>query len=367
MYIDKRSSPVDKRSTPPSGSVDELETPVPVVDMDRLEANIARLQTYLDEHNLANRPHVKTHKIPAIAKLQMDAGAVGITCQKVSEAEVMADAGFDDIFIPYNIIGERKLRRLITLARRINLSVTADSAFTVRGLSQSAQEAGLNLTVLIEFDSGLQRCGVQSPAEAAELARLISSLPHLEFGGLMTFPLNEHLDPFVRETRSLLKDDGLPLERVTAGGTPGMWQAHTHPELTEYRAGIYIYGDRLSLRAGAVTLDTCSLKILATVVSRPTAERGVLDAGSKTLSSDLHNLDGYGYICEYPEARINALSEEHAHVDFSACARKPEIGERVSIIPNHCCMVTSLFDEVIGVRENRVQEIWQVAARCAVT
>jgi D-serine deaminase-like pyridoxal phosphate-dependent protein len=200
------------------------------------------------------------------------------------------------------------------------------------------------------------------------LARLIGRLPNLHFGGLMTFPIpaGELLDDFVRETRSLLKEDSLPVERVTGGGTPGMWQAHTHPELTEYRAGIYVYGDRLSLRSGAVTLDTCALRIFSTVVSRPTNDRGVLDAGSKTLSSDLHDLDGYGYICEYPEARIYALSEEHGHVDFSACVRKPEIGERVSIIPNHCCTVTSLFDEVIGARDARVEKTWQVAARGSV-
>ena len=349
--------------------IDDLETPVPVVDMNCLEANIQRLQTYLDEHKIANRPHIKTHKIPAIAKLQMDAGAVGITCQKVSEAEIMADAGFDDIFIPYNIIGESKLKRLMALAARIKVSVTADSAFTVRGLSTAAGQAGLTLSVLVECDMGAHRCGVQSPGEAAELARLIESLPHLHFGGLMTFPTpkGEALDDFVRQTRSLLKDDGLQIERVSGGGTPHMWEAHTHPELTEYRAGIYVYGDRLSLRAGAVTLDTCALKIFATVVSRPTADRGILDAGSKTLSADLHELDGYGFIYEYPEAKIYALSEEHGHVDFSACASKPEIGERVSIIPNHCCMVTSLFDEVVGVRGDQVEETWQVAARSTVT
>ena len=218
--------------------IDDLETPVPVVDMDRMEANITRLQTYLDEHKIANRPHIKTHKIPAIAKLQMDAGAVGITCQKVSEAEVMAAAGFDDIFITYNIMGESKLRRLMSLAARVNLSVTADSAFTVRGLSKAATEAGLTLTVLIECDTGAQRCGVQSPQEAAELARLISKLSNLHFGGLMTYPTNEHLDVFVRQTRALLKEDGLKIERVSGGGTPCMWEAHTHPELTEHRAGI---------------------------------------------------------------------------------------------------------------------------------
>lgn len=342
---------------------DELETPIAVVDLDRLEANITRLQTYLDEHKIANRPHIKTHKIPAIAQMQMDAGAIGITCQKVSEAEVMADAGFQDIFIPYNIIGDSKLRRLMMLARRVNVSVTADSNYTVQGLSHAAKEAGLTLTVLVECDTGLQRCGVQSPQEAAELARCIASSPNLHFGGLMTFPLNEQLDDFVRATRSLLKEDGLSIERVSTGGTPSMWQVHTHPEVTEHRAGIYVYGDRLSLRAGAVTLDTCALRVFATVVSRPTANRGILDAGSKSLSSDLHGLDGYGFLCEYPDAKIHALSEEHGHVDFSMCARKPEIGEQVSIIPNHCCMISNLFDEVIGVRGDTVEVTWQVAAR----
>ena len=343
--------------------VDELETPVPVVDIDRMEANISRLQAYLDEHKIANRPHIKTHKIPAIARLQMDAGAVGITCQKLSEAEVMADAGFDDIFLPYNILGERKLQRLMALAVRTTLSVTADSAVVIRGLSQAAQWAGLTLTVLVECDTGAGRCGVQSPAEAADLARLIASLPKLHFGGLMTYPSNEHLDNFVRATRSLLKNDGLPIERVSGGGTPSMWQAHTHPELTEHRAGIYVYGDRLTLRSGAVLLENCALKIHTTVVSRPTSERGILDAGSKSLSSDLHGLDGYGYICEYPDAKIYALSEEHGHVDFSACAHKPEIGERLTVIPNHCCTVTSLFDEVVGARNDEVEVTWQVAAR----
>src|SRR6185503_13472282 len=153
--------------------VDELETPVPVVDIERMQANISRLQSYLDEHGIANRPHIKTHKIPEIAKMQMDAGAIGITCQKVSEAEVMAEAGFTDIFIPYNIIGEKKLARLMELAKRVKVSVTADSAYVIRGLSGAAQRAGLTMTVLIECDTGAHRCGVQSPQEAAELARLI--------------------------------------------------------------------------------------------------------------------------------------------------------------------------------------------------
>ncbi|HEU0294469.1 MAG TPA: D-TA family PLP-dependent enzyme [Anaerolineales bacterium] len=343
--------------------IDELETPVPVVDIDRLEANISRLQAYLDAHGIANRPHIKTHKIPEIAQIQMDAGAIGITCQKVSEAEVMANAGLRDIFIPYNVLGESKLNRLMALAKQATVSVTADSAYVVHGLSSASQRAGLTLTVLVECDTGLHRCGVQSPQQATELARLINSSPNLHFGGLMTYPTSEATDAFIRETRASVEKHGIQVERVSGGGTPSMWQAHLHPDVTEHRAGIYVYGDRLTLRSGAVTLDTCALRVYATVVSRPTPERGILDAGSKSLSSDLHGLEGYGNICEYPEAKIYALSEEHGHVDFSACQLKPEIGERVSIIPNHCCTVTCLFDEVIGVRGDQVEVVWKVAAR----
>lgn len=347
--------------------IDEFETPVPVVDLDRLAANITRLQTYLDKNKIANRPHIKTHKIPEIAKMQMDAGAVGITCQKVSEAEVMANAGFKDIFIPYNIIGGKKLSRLMELAKRITVSVTADSAFVVNGLSDAAQQEGLTLTVLVECDTGAERCGVQSPLEAAELARLINQLPNLHFGGLMTYPSANNLDVFVNETRALLANDNIKIERVSGGGTPLLWQTHTNKEVTEHRAGIYVYGDRLTMRPGAMTLDTCALRIFTTVVSRPTPTRGIVDAGSKSLSMDLHGLDGYGYVCEYPEAKIYNLTEEHGHVDFSACEIKPAIGERISIIPNHCCVVTNLFDEVVGARNSQVEVIWKVAARGTVT
>jgi D-serine deaminase-like pyridoxal phosphate-dependent protein len=340
--------------------IDELETPVPVVDLDVLESNIARLQSYLSEYNIANRPHIKTHKIPAIAQMQVDAGAVGVTCQKIGEAEVMADAGIQNIFLPYNIIGESKLERLMSLAKRIQLSVTADSEFVAQGLSNAAQKNDVDLPVLIECDLGMGRCGVQSPAEAVELAHTINKLPNLHFGGLMTYPNSAGLDDFVNATRSQLNAD---IERVSGGGTAVMWQAHTNSTLTEHRAGMYVYGDRITLRSGAVTLETCSLRVLATVVSRPTRDRGIIDAGSKTLSMDLYGLENYGYICEYPEAKIYNLTEEHGHVDLSACERKPEIGERVSIIPNHCCSVTNLFDEVAAHRNRQVERKWQVEAR----
>ena len=192
--------------------IDELETPVPVVDLDILKSNITRLQAYLADHNIANRPHVKTHKIPAIAQMQIDAGAIGITCQKISEAEVMADAGIRNIFLPYNIIGESKLAKLMALAKRVTLSVTADSEFVARGLSDAAKKAGLTLTVLVECDMGMGRCGVQSPNEAAELARTINKLPNLHFGGLMTYPNNSNLDDFVNRMGSQERREGVKRE-----------------------------------------------------------------------------------------------------------------------------------------------------------
>jgi D-serine deaminase-like pyridoxal phosphate-dependent protein len=345
--------------------ISQLDTPVAVVDLDKLEANIARLQKYLDEYGIANRPHIKTHKIPEIAHMQINAGAVGITCQKIGEAEVMAQAGIRDIFLPYNIIGAAKLERLMRLARRVKLSVTADSEFTVAGLSAAAQQAGLELPVLVEFDTGAKRCGVQSPQQAADLAQTIARSPGLRFGGLMTYPTNDQTDPFVRETKALLKRHDLTVNLVSGGSTPGMWRAHNHPEVTEHRAGMYIYGDRFTLKSGAMTLEDCSLKVITTVVSRPTAERGILDGGSKTFSSDLLGLEGHGLILEYPEAHYYGQSEEHGHVDFSRCSHKPDIGERVTVIPNHCCVVSNLFNQIVGVRQNRVEVIWPVAARGA--
>jgi len=344
-------------------NIDQLETPALVVDIDPLEYNLARLQAYLDEHKITNRPHIKTHKSPAIAQMQIDGGAAGITCQKIGEAEVMAEAGLNDIFLPYNILGEHKLHRLMQLAHRTRLSVTVDSAVVAEGLSKAAKEANLALSVLVECDLGFGRCGVQSPAEAAELAQSVAALPNLHFRGLMTYPNAEHLDDFVRATRTLLRPEGIIIETVSGGGSECMWQAHTHEELTEHRAGMYIFGDRNLLRAGVMTLEDIAFSVIATVVSRPTPDRGILDCGSKTLSSDTLGLEGYGYVREYPQAQLYQLSEEHGFLDLSACGQKPEIGERVTVIPNHCCPVVNLSDELYGVRDRLVVERWPVAAR----
>jgi D-serine deaminase-like pyridoxal phosphate-dependent protein len=347
---------------------DQLETPVAVVDIERLQGNILRLQSYLNQHSILNRPHIKTHKIPAIAHMQIDAGANGITVQKLGEAEVMADAGIKDIFMPYNILGAAKLERLMHLTRRVTMSVSADSEITVAGLAAAARQEGAVLPVFVEFDTGTGRCGVQTPQEAADLAQSIARHDSLHFGGLMTYPSNQNTDPFVVEVKRLLGLRGIGVDVVSGGGSPTMWTAHHHKEVTEHRAGTYVYGDRSMVNAGALGQDEVSFHVLATVVSRPTAERAILDAGSKTLTSDkARGADGYGLILEYPEAVINNLSEEHGWVDLTACDRKPEIGERVTILVNHCCVVNNLFNQVVGLRRGEVEVVWPVAARGLLT
>ncbi|MBI1295233.1 D-TA family PLP-dependent enzyme [bacterium] len=347
---------------------DQLETPVAVVDLDRLNANIERLQAYLNQHRIGNRPHIKTHKIPAIAHMQLNAGAIGITVQKIAEAEVMADAGIRDMFLPYNILGQAKLERLMHLTRRVSLSVSADSQTTVAGLAAAARREGACLPVLVEFDTGTGRCGVQTPQEAADLALYIVRQDNLRFTGVMAYPSNENTDAFVAALREILAHHGVAIEVVSGGGSPNMWNAHAYKEVTEHRAGTYVYGDRSLVNVGALKQDEVSFHVLATVVSRPTADRAILDAGSKTLTSDKsRGAEGYGLILEYPDAMINNLSEEHGWVDLSACRRKPEIGERVTILVNHCCVVNNMFNEVVGLRRGEVEVVWPVAARGLLT
>jgi D-serine deaminase-like pyridoxal phosphate-dependent protein len=353
----------------------DLDTPVVTIDLDVMEGTIRRAQEYYDRHGIAFRPHIKTHKIPAIAHLQVGAGAKGITCQKLGEAEVFLAAGLRDILIPYNIVGEAKLDRLCRLAKQAasgpepgQITVCVDSAYTAEGISRAANRAGVEIGIEVECDTGLRRAGVQSPQEAADLAHLIARLPGLRFRGWMTYPTTAETVPFFQEASRLTEAKGLTTEVRSGGGTPGMWRAHEAlPVVNEYRAGTYVYFDRNSVGAGAATWEDCAMRVHMTVVSRPTRDRAILDGGSKTLSSDPAGSGqaGFGRIVEYPDAVIAGQSEEHGHVDLSACPpdRRPEIGERVTVIPNHCCVTTNLQDEVVGVRRGEVEVIWPVLAR----
>ena len=350
--------------------VSDLETPAVLIDLDRVDANLKRAQDFADRHGLRLRPHMKTHKLPRLALRQVELGAVGITCQKLGEAEVMADAGLTDILLPYNILGRSKLARLRALAARITLAVSADSATTVQGYAETFAEAARPLPVLVECDTGGGRAGVQTPEEALGLARTIAAAPGLRFGGLMTYPAKgggAASDAWLRRATTLLADAGLTPEVVTTGGTPDLWRANEGTAATEYRPGTYIYLDLFQVQEGVGTLDDCALTVLATVVSRPTENRAVLDAGTKALTSDTLGLQGFGRIVEYPEAVVTGLSEEHGVVDLSRCAARPAVGEVVHIIPNHSCPVSNLFDTVALVRGGEVVEVVPVAARGRLT
>jgi D-serine deaminase-like pyridoxal phosphate-dependent protein len=346
--------------------LEDLDTPVATVDLDAVERNIARLQTYCDEHGLALRPHVKTHKLPQLAHMQVEAGAVGICCQKLGEAEVMAAAGLTDILVPFPIVGQAKVERLAALARDVRISVGADSDVAVRAVSATLDREGLEIDVLVDCDTGFGRTGVQSPGEAAALARLVDSLPGVRFAGLMTYPTDAPGAARLREMREECERAGLQVRVVSGGGTPTAFQTHEFGGVTEIRVGTYVYGDRACVGLGVMTLDACALHVRATVVSRPTGQRAIVDAGSKALASDAvpwTGEGGYGFIREFPEAAIYALSEEHGHVDVSACRRGPEIGETMTILPNHACACVNMHDEVVVHREVEVVATWPVAAR----
>ena len=346
-------------------TIDELETPAVLIDLDRVEANLKRAQAHADANGYKLRPHIKTHKLPRFALEQLKLGAVGITVQKLGEAEVMADAGLTDIFVPYNILGDTKLARLAVLNDRITISVTADSPDTVAGYARTFLGRAKPLTVLIECDTGGGRCGVQSPTQALALARQIAQAPGLRFGGLMTYPGRgkfAEADRWLADAKAMLEAAGLPVDRITSGNSPDIW--HTGDSVvTERRPGTYIYFDRSQVEFGAASFADCALTVLATVVSRPTATRAVIDAGSKALSSDTLGLTAFGVIRGREEIAVASLSEEHGVIELPEASDWPRVGERIHIIPNHACVVTNLFDAVHLVDGKGDVEAVPVAAR----
>jgi D-serine deaminase-like pyridoxal phosphate-dependent protein len=342
--------------------VNRVDTPAVVVDVDRLQRNLERWQAHCDAVGLSNRPHMKTHKSVEIARRQMALGAVGITCQKLGEAEVMADAGLDDILIPYNVLGTSKLERLGELADRVRLAVSVDDERLLTGLADAAGRSR-PLRVLVECDTGHGRAGVATPEAAAALAASIGRHDGLSFGGFLTFPVLDGSLPFLAEAARLACAAGLEVATVSAGGTPTMWASgDLRPTVTEYRVGTYAFHDRATVAAGAATLEEVALTVVATVVSRPRSDRAILDAGSKTLSSDPGPGTGFGTILEAPTSAIAWLGEEHAIVELAA-GDALELGQQVHLVPNHVCPVVNLADELVVHGDGVAATAWPVDAR----
>src|SRR5215472_6847729 len=344
----------------------EYGTPCAVIDMDKVERNIARVQAACDAVGVANRPHIKTHKNPMLAQMQIKAGARGITCQKVGEAEVMADAGIDDILISYNLLGDEKMARLAALQGKAHMTVAADNSTVIAGLPKAAAASGRPLSVVVECDTGRKRAGVETPAEAIALAREIAASKGLQFAGFMLYPTETgwvEAQKFYDEALAGVRALGLDAAMVSTGGSPNLKNLGKLNGATEHRPGTYIYNDRMQVAAGVATWDDCALNIYATVVSRAAPERGILDAGSKTLTSDSGGLDGFGLILEHPEARIARFAEEHGFLDLSRSNTRPNVGDVVRIVPNHVCVVVNMMAEVVMVRGDEIIGTLPVAAR----
>ena len=357
--------------TQPTEQIANLDTPAVLVDLDIVRRNIARFQTYADQIGMAVRPHIKTHKLPQIALMQLEAGAIGITCQKISEAEAMvaADSRLSDVLITYNILGAEKLAHLRDLAGRVRLTVVADNAVVIDGLSAAFADAPVPLRVLVECNTGADRCGVATPQDAAALARRIADAPGLKFQGLITYPPANGavaVQAFMTQAKALIEADGLAVEVVSSGGTPSMMLAGDAPVATEYRPGTYAYNDRSLVARGVCDWDDCALTVLATVVSVPSANRAIIDAGSKALTSDLLGLTGYGHVLGRPDIAIDQLSEEHGRL-ISAGPIGLAVGDKLRIVPNHACVVSNLFDVVHVLEAGKAVAIWPVVARGKVT
>lgn len=363
----------------------DLDTPALVVDRAALKRNVAKMQAMADNFGVRLRPHTKTHKSPHIARLQTEAGAKGITVAKVGEAEVMAQAGLEDILIANQVVGGEKLRKLVELAGRVRLAVLVDSRQGTEMLEQAFRTAGETLDVLIEVDTGKARCGLTDIDEIVRLAEVVGECCGLRLRGVETHEghvpggattAEEMKERSLAAGRRLLavaevlRERGHAIEELSVGSTPAAPYTASVEGITEMRPGTYVFNDVNEMRLGQAKPEDCALSVLATVISRPAPDRAVLDAGSKSLFAEpsryavaLTDYDGYGFIRQAPAARITSLSEEHGVVNVPGGSPFQEIGERVEVIPNHVCPAVNLHEEFYLVDGDDVVEVLPIAAR----
>jgi D-serine deaminase-like pyridoxal phosphate-dependent protein len=339
-------------------AINEIPTPALLVDAEVVLRNVQRMAAYGRSHGLKLRPHTKTHKSRRLAILQRQAGAAGLTVAKAGEAAVMAEVA-EDVLVAFPALDPARSRRLAELARERTIRVAVDSSFAVEALGSAGRTADSVVGVLVDLDVGLGRTGVQTAGASLELARVVDRHPHLRLDGIMCYPghigggLQEQVHPLARvaakleEAIEMWRKDGLEAPIVSGGSTPTAFQSHLVSAYTEIRPGTYIFHDMNCVRGGYCQVSDCAARITCTVVSDAVPGQVVLDAGSKTLTSDpcaTSPASGYGYIVEYPAAKITRLSEEHAQVDTTQCSGQPRVGERITVIPNHICPCVNLQD-----------------------
>jgi D-serine deaminase-like pyridoxal phosphate-dependent protein len=353
-----------------------LETPVPLVDLDRLERNLDRMARYAADHGLALRPHIKTHKATRVAREQTRRGALGLTCATPREAEVMAGIT-GDLLLAHPPVG-LKAGRLMRLPGEVDLMVALDSAEAVDTLAEAARQADRPVRVLVELDLGMHRVGVPAVEQAIALARRVQERPPLEYAGVNFYPghirrrpedqdgLLERLDADLQAALDALEAGGFAATIVSGGSTPTAWHTHRIRGLTEFRPGTYVYQDRSSVSLGVCDRDDCALTVLATVISTAVPGQAVIDAGSKALGrepQDLNPNGGFGELLDHAEVTVTRMSEEHGVLDLAGTSWRPRVGEQVRVLPNHVCVVTHLNDVIVGIRGGVVVERWPVEAR----
>jgi len=381
----------------------ELATPAVLIDKTKVVRNLDRMQAEADAHGIRLRPHSKTHKSPAIAKWQLDRGAIGICCAKIGEAEVFADAGVRDIRLPYPL-NPSNADRVVALLDRTHLSFIVDHPAVAAQWSECMMRAGKQVDVLVKIDVGFHRCGIDPETrEALATIKTIASLPGLRLRGLLSHAgqayhahseeelrkMAEGEAQGMRDLAERCRKNGVPVEEVSAGATPPARFSMQQKGFTEYRPGNYVYFDRTQVALGAATLDDCALTVLATVVSKPARDRIIFDSGSKTLTNDLARgfapTPGFGTVLRATGGRrlsgeallsgdlsvdnnllIERLSEEHATVKVLSGSTDLEPGDRVRIIPNHSCVVSNLVDQAWLVDGDTVEPL-AIAARGRIT
>lgn len=348
---------------------EDLDTPVLLVDLDRLQRNIDEASSFFSRLGVGWRPHAKGHKIPALAHLQMEAGALGITCAKLGEAEVMAQAGVRGIMIANQVVGPHKTARLAALARQTPIIVAVDSPENVRELSRAAQEAGSVIGVVVEVDTGSQRAGVQPGQPSVDLSRLVCEIQNLEYRGLMGWEghVRREKDPALRkaatekavgllvETARLCRAEGMPVEIVSCGGTGTEEYSSRVPGVTEIQAGGIIFNDVFYSQLGVQT--EVALTLLSTVSSRPQPHRVITDAGKKSLSTDTVMPRPLGL-----EPSGVRWSAEHSVLDLGEPSSL-EVGDRVEWMVGYADTTVNLHDHMVGLRDGRVELVWPILGR----
>ena len=352
----------------------ELDTPALLIDLDIMETNIQKMATYFTHVSAELRPHVKTHKTPIIAHKQIAAGAIGVTCAKLGEAEAIVHAGIRDVLIANQIVGKQKIARLINLAKHSEIMVAVDDAKNVQDISDAALEKGVTIRILVEVNIGMNRCGVEPGEAALTLAQQVCKSPNLKFEGLMGYeghtvakPERLERENATREamqrlvdTKDYLKRHGIDVAIMSGGGTGTYDITGSFPEMTEVQAGSYVFMDSTYGKVeGVGEKFECSLSVLATVVSRPEQNRIIVDTGMKVLTKEF----GIPQPIGYKGIEMTSLSEEHGKMEILNGNVPLSPGDKLEILPTHCCTTVNLHDRYYGIRNDVVESVWNITAR----